>query len=335
MSHNSTKMSFFIMLLSVPLSGVGVDICAPSLPAIASAFHADHHLVEWTITCYMLGFGLAQFSIGPVSDCMGRKPLIMFGCITYLFSIVGILLVNSIIWLIILRIIQGICAAIFSVPIRAITADIFSGDEFMKAINGLTLAWGLGPILAPAIGGYLQSWLGWQANFWFMFGYGLIILIAVLVFFKETNLNQQKFSPTLFRKIYGAILTHSLFGKLTLLAGFFYAFIIVFHIKAPFIVEHSLGLTAIDYGHLAFLMGGGWFLGNFVSRHKGQFSIQNNTTYLLLLVVFFTLLMAILTYFFATNSWTMACPVVACTFIVSFCFPFYTAKAIVPSMSRQ
>ncbi|MCP4474202.1 MAG: multidrug effflux MFS transporter [Gammaproteobacteria bacterium] len=69
--------------------------------------------------------------------------------------------------------IQGVAAGAIGSTCRALIPDAFSGASYHKMINYLTLAWGCGPILAPAIGGYLQHYVNWHAPLWFLAGYGL------------------------------------------------------------------------------------------------------------------------------------------------------------------
>ena len=86
-----------------------------------------------------------------------------------------------------MRFFQGASVALISVPARAINSDIFTGIEFILKTKTMIMVWGLGPILAPAIGGYLQEYINWRANFWFMFGYGVLILLFGTLFFQRNS----------------------------------------------------------------------------------------------------------------------------------------------------
>ncbi len=140
MTSNSTcskSVSFFMVLLCVPLSGIGVDLYAPSLPYMARDLTVHAQLVQLTITIYMLGFGFAQAIFGPISDTLGRKKAIICGSVFYMISVVLMAVSHSIYLIIIMRLLQGISVALISVPARAANVDIFSGDEFIsKMPNG-------------------------------------------------------------------------------------------------------------------------------------------------------------------------------------------------------
>ena len=84
-------------------------------------------------------------------------------------------------WMVIgLRGVQGFFVASCAVGARAIVADCFDGAERSKASNWMTIAWATGPILSPALGGYLQAWFGWTASFWFLAGWGALIVLVAL-----------------------------------------------------------------------------------------------------------------------------------------------------------
>jgi len=110
--------------------------------------------------------------------------------------------------------------------------------------------------------------------------------------------------------------------------GLFYVFIILFHLKAPFVIEHTLGQSAIVYGHIALMMGGGWFVGNILAKQSGRFPFLQKTNVLLLLPLIMLLVMTLINNFILTKSWLMSMPIIGCTFIVGLFFPQLTGKAL-------
>ena len=327
-NNYSKSISFFMVLLCVPLSGIGVDLYAPSLPHIATDLKAHAQLVQLTITIYMIGFGVAQAIFGPISDTLGRKRSILVGVIIYLISVCLMSLTSSIDVIVFMRLIQGISVALISVPARAINNDIFSGDEFISKTKTMVMVWGLGPILAPAIGGYLQDYIGWRANFWFMFGYGVLILFFGILFFKETNHNRAEFSMSRFLTVYKKLLSCKLFFSMIILAGVLFSFSILFHLKAPFIIERVFHKSGVEYGHIALCLGLGWFIGTLLAKKSDKFPIFKNVGWFLCVAVILSVLMILITELLPPSSWLMSLPVIGITVIIGISFSQITSKGL-------
>ena len=94
------------------------------------------------------------------------------------------------------------------VPMRSVISDLFEGAELQKMMTYMTMAWSLGPLIAPAIGGYLQYYLGWKANFYFLGIYSSITLFLAYIFLFETSLRQHPFKFLNIVKRYRAMLFH-------------------------------------------------------------------------------------------------------------------------------
>lgn len=81
-SNNSAKfLMIFITLLATPLTGAGVDIYVPSLPQITRYFGITPHLVQLSLTIYLIGYGLGMLIAGPLADRFGRRKLITTGAL--------------------------------------------------------------------------------------------------------------------------------------------------------------------------------------------------------------------------------------------------------------
>lgn len=255
----------WLCYLAVPLSGVGVDVYTPSLPSITHYFHTSATLAQLSLSVYLLGFGFSQLIAGPITDRSGRKPMLVFSLIVYI--ILSLLIsFSSTPWELLLgRCLQGIAGAGISVPVRAILADISDKDTFKKRINYMIFAWGLGPILAPWIGSYLQHAFGWQSTFYFLAAYGVVAL-TLTVFVKETHAGIQEHRQKPILSNYKIIFGTRSFVPVTLFLGFIYSIMIAYGMVAPFLVEEKLGLSVLVFGRTALLMGVAWVLGSLCNR---------------------------------------------------------------------
>lgn len=260
------KLYSAIVFLGILISGMCIDIYSPSLPAVTQFFQVDKSMVQLTIATYVFGYAFAQLFAGSHSDSIGRKlPLVVAA---FLFTVVSFLIPYSetIYQLQGLRFLQGVTVAYINVPIRAVISDLFKGDEFYKEMNYVTIAWSLGPIVAPALGGYFQHYMGWQASFYFLAAYGGLIFILSAVILPETIAKRRHFSAKQLLANYWLILTNRDYFLGITVMGLLYAMLILFGVVCPFLIQNVLGYSPIDFGHMALLIGLAWFMGNLTNR---------------------------------------------------------------------
>lgn len=174
------RIQLAILLGSLGLLGpFTIDTYLPSFPTIVKDFHTTASLVQISLTSCLLGLGLGQLIIGPMSDVKGRrKPLIIF-IILYLIASLTCSFAPNIYFLILSRLVQGFAAAGGLVISRAIVRDLFSGKELTKFFTMMVLVGNLGPIVAPIAGGgylllpigmeYLSRWHVWVPSYSLLF----------------------------------------------------------------------------------------------------------------------------------------------------------------------
>src|SRR5206468_2350037 len=126
-------------------------------------------------------------------------------------------------------------------------------------MNLMNITWSVGPIIAPAIGGYLQHYFGWHGPFYLLAIYSLCNLGLNLAFIPETI---TEYHPLHLGKVlqrYKEILIHLEFLDYLFTIGFVYCFLIFFSVIGPFLLQNVMHYTAIQFGHIALLMGLAWF----------------------------------------------------------------------------
>jgi Bcr/CflA subfamily drug resistance transporter len=259
-----------LVFLIVPLSGVSIDIYVPSLPAVSEYFHVTRNLSQLSITAYLLGLGITQLFAGSFSDSFGRKKPFMMSMVIFITATFCIPESQSIYQLIMLRLMQGASLAMAVVPIRSIISDLFEGDELQKMMTYMTIAWSVGPIVAPAIGGYLQFYFGWKAPFYFLGIYSSITFLLALCFLFETSMYQHPFQLLSIFKRYRQLLFHRQYCCNILIGGLLFSIITLFGIVGSFLIQTVLHYTAAEFGRMTLCMGVAWFLGSMVNR----FTIQ-------------------------------------------------------------
>ncbi len=255
-----------ISLFLIPLSGLSIDINVPSLPALTHYFQVDKSFAQLTITIYILGYGISQLLSGSLADSLGRKSLCILALSAFITTTLLAALSTHIYQLLGWRLLQGIAIGFANPPIRAVVPDLFTGRKFQTMTTYQTMAWSVGPIIAPAIGGYLQQYFGWQAPFYFLIIYAVTGLLFYIFYMPETLLKKQAYSLKGTVSNYRLMLTNMnyLIGLFCL--GLVYSVQVLFAVVAPFLVQSVLHYSPSKFGHMALLMGLAWFLGNLSNR---------------------------------------------------------------------
>lgn len=260
------KRAFVSMLIMVPLAGAATDIYVPSLPAMGHYFDASRFAIQSTLLVFMACYGIGQIIAGPLTDTYGRRIPTLVSTAAFVLASVGIALAPPL-WVVIsLRGAQGIFAASSAVGARAIVADCYEGAERDKAANWMTIAWATGPILSPALGGYLQVWFGWTASFWFLAGWGAVVVLVALLVLPETRVSRPEVGLVRAFAIYGQMARDSVYLPTALGMACLISVMYGFEVLAPFYVQVDLKHGPIFYGHLQLILGCLWLAGNFFNR---------------------------------------------------------------------
>ena len=160
--------TFALTLLLASLTGLGplsMDMYLPSLPDIGRALHASTAQVQLTISTYLIGFAAGQIVYGPIADRFGRKPVILAALALYGVGSIVCATTQSIETLTAVRFVQALGGAGAIVLARAVVRDLYSGVRAGRELSLMGSIQGFAPIIAPVIGGVLQTAFGWRASF--------------------------------------------------------------------------------------------------------------------------------------------------------------------------
>ena len=147
---------------------MALTIHVQSVPTIAEDLNASYTSVQLTVSLFLLTFAMAQLFIGPLSDKIGRRPVILGGIVLMGIATVGATFAPSIELLIAARIFQAFGACATLVVPRAVVQDIYTGAEAARMMALVAMIQSIAPLTAPIIGGVLDALLGWRAIFGFL-----------------------------------------------------------------------------------------------------------------------------------------------------------------------
>lgn len=265
------RPSLFILIAMSAIGPIALNIFIPSMPGLQATFGADFATVQLTLTFYLAALAAAQLVLGPVSDRFGRRPVFIAGMVIYVIASLACAFATSIEQLIIGRIFQaaGGCAGI--VLARAIIRDIYERDKAASMIGYVTMAMVVAPMLAPAIGGVLDQWAGWQSGFYLVTALGAAVLVLSLNRLPETN--QTRAVSAGFTRLARnslALMREPVFLGYAFNSAFGSAIFFSFLAGAPFIMTDIMGRSPAEYGIYFILVSLGYMFGNFLSGRYAQ-----------------------------------------------------------------
>ena len=266
LSSRHTTLLLVLILGLFPLVGMTVDLISPSLPAMSESLHMSHALTKNMISIYLIGYGIGSFIFGFLSDAWGRKKILLSGLSA--FVIVSLF---PVIWphpfvMLAVRFFEGVSMSCFSVNARPIASDILPPKKALSFFVFVATMWGIGPIIGPWIGGYLQVYFGWQACFIFFAIYAFIVLILLGFSLPETHLNRHPFSLKKVQSDFILMITHRQFIGSIMVMAFSYTLLIAFNTLGPFLFQIGFGYSPIAFGHVALYMGTCFLIGTFICR---------------------------------------------------------------------
>ena len=324
------------ILLMVPLTGMGIDLYAPSLPWIVSALHTTPELVKLTIAMYLFGYAFGPLFAGTFSDTVGRRPTLIIGMVIYIAACVSTIVMPSIETMLAMRFLQGIGASFLAVCYRAMVTDSYDrGKDMQKMGAQVAPAWSLGPVIAPFIGGYLQHYFNWQANFIFYIAYAVAMLGLAFVM-PETNINKNKWAPKKLFKQYREIFSHRIFWGCVICMGAVYGMIVLFNVIGPFLIQDVLHYSAVDFGYIALIMGGGFLMGNLLNRYfVTRYSVKQLIQFGLFVSLAGFIVFLVLGYLYPVNLYAYFIPLFVSLMFSSFIFPnaMSTVLGLFPKMA--
>jgi len=262
-----------LLIMASAVSILSTDLYTPSLPHLQSVFQTNAGRVQLTITLNLIAYAVAQLFYGPLSDRVGRRPVLLAGMVGFAVASVGCAAAGSIDTLILARVAQGLTACAEAVVAYAIIRELYDQAGAVRILATYGMAVALAPAVGPVIGGYMHIWFGWRSNFVLLTG--LIILVALLIWrYLPETLEQPDRDAMRPRRLLGGYLTLLRDGPfmtyiliMSLVLGGLFAMLAAF----PFLFIERLGVPTEQYGYYYAAIVVAFFLGSLsVNRMAGR-----------------------------------------------------------------
>lgn len=184
-----TPRSLLILILGL-LSALGpfsIDMYLPGFPTIASDLNTSVDQVSYSLSSFFIGVCIGQLICGPLLDRFGRKKPLYIGLAIYVLASLGCAVATSVEVLIGLRFLQALGGCVCMVAPAAIVRDSFPAKENAKVFSLLILILGVSPIIAPTVGSFVISGLGWHAIFILLAAIAVVLLTLVFFLLPESK----------------------------------------------------------------------------------------------------------------------------------------------------
>lgn len=230
------------LVLLTATSVLTLNMFLPALPAMREAFGVSEVVMGRAISLYMLAAAILQLVLGPLSDRIGRRPVILGLLTLYVGASVVCLLAQNATLFLIARTFQAVAVG-GSILSSAVVRDLYVGREAAAKLSFIASAMAVAPMLAPMVGGLLESAFGWRSIFMTYGVLGAGLLIWCLRDLGETHVAQRA------RRLpFGDLLRARLFWAYVSIHAFGVGAFFVFLTGAPFVAADVFGLGPAQIG---------------------------------------------------------------------------------------
>lgn len=262
------KNSFiFIIILGAVfmLAPLAIDMYLPALPTIAKDLNTNINNVEATVAILLLGYALGQLILGPLSDQFGRSPILFLGLLTFAISSLLAGMVQSIEQLYLCRLFQAFGGA-GSVVVFPLVRDLYDEQKSSQIISYIMALTVLAPLVAPIIGAYILTSLGWPSIFFALAVISLITLFIAKMALKIPSTHAtQNFSVSSVFLTYLKVLRNWKITAHILTGSFAFAGLFAFVAGSPFVYITYFGIEPQNYGFLVELNAIGMISSNLIN----------------------------------------------------------------------
>jgi DHA1 family bicyclomycin/chloramphenicol resistance-like MFS transporter len=251
------------------ISALAMNVFLPSLPSMTAYFGTDYAVMQLSVSLYLAVNAVLQLFVGAISDRFGRRPVMLGALVIFILATLGTLFATSATVFLFFRMMQ---ATIVSgiVLSRASIRDVMGEAEAASRIGYVTMGMALVPMIAPAIGGFLDEVFGWRGAFGLMLLAGIGVLILSWRDMGETKLERDGSMRAVFAQVPELMRARRFWGyciTAMLASGAFFAYLG----GAPFVGSEVLGLSPSTLGLFFGAPALGYAAGNFIS---GRFAAR-------------------------------------------------------------
>ena len=270
-SKQTTPWRLLALLMAMTAIGPAtLNIVVPALPGLVTRLASDTGTVQLILSLYLLSLATAQLLLGPLSDRFGRRPVVLAGLALSVVASLAAIAASSIGALIGARVVQAVGASTGIVIGRAIIRDLYERDRAAAMIGLVTTAMVIAPMIAPLIGGILDTAFGWEAIFLFLAVFSGVVLLWAVFVLPETRPARVAQSPGMLIQEWRALIGSAKFHGYVLCGALGSASFFTFLGGGPYVVVTLMGRSSAEFGVWFAVTSLGYMSGNFTASRLSQ-----------------------------------------------------------------
>jgi len=181
------RPSFFMLIAVTAVGPFALNVFVPSMPAVQREFGTGYGSVQLTLSVFLVGLAVAQLVFGPLSDRFGRRPTLLAGLLAFLAGTAVCALATGVVGLSIGRFVQGVGGCAGMTLARTMIRDLYEREQAASVMAYVIMAMVVAPMVAPTIGGLVETEFGWRANFLLTLGLAAIVTLGTWLAVPETH----------------------------------------------------------------------------------------------------------------------------------------------------
>lgn len=273
--NRSLRVAIGIPLVLAMLSMIGpfsIDTPFPAFTSMGRALDASTGQLQLVVTAYMLAFAAMSIFHGPLSDAVGRRPVILGSLGVYAVASVACAFATSLELLLLGRVVQGLAAGGSTIVSRTVIRDLFEGREAQRMMSQVAVIFGVAPAIAPVVGGLLVQVGPWQTVFWAMAVLALVLVAACALLLPESHPPERR-TPLRVGAVLGglaAVVRVPAFHRMAWAGTFVFGAQFLYIGGASIFVVDLLGEGELDFWKLFVPMIGAMVVGSIGSGRYGR-----------------------------------------------------------------
>lgn len=246
------------------LGPFAIDSVLPGFARIGAQFNLPDAPLQQIVSVYLISFAVASLFHGPISDAVGRKPVMTIGMGVFAVASLGCALSPNLPVLLGFRVLQGASAGAGQIIARTLIRDLYDGVRAQRVMAQVAMIFSIAPAIAPMISGWLLALGGWPVIFYFLVGYAILLVVLVTFGLPETHPPQDR-TPVRVKVIFGGLAQVGrswTFMRLALISSFGFGAQFLYIAGAPVFLVRLLGFGEQDFWVLFVPMITGMMLGS-------------------------------------------------------------------------